>query len=410
MRDRQLYARILGLTAPWRVTDVQLDDSATTVEVAVAHDGRSPLHCPECRRACPGYDHRPRRWRHLDTCQYQTILACEVPRVECPEHGVRQVAVPWAEGGSRFTALFEALVIDWLREASFAAVSRQLGLTWAQLDTIQKRAVARGLERRGKVPLRRIGVDETSFQKRHEYVTAVCDLSSPEARVLYVGDHRTQKALDAFYEQYTEEELAELEAVSMDMWAPYIASTEENVPGAEGRICFDRFHLAQHFSQAVDAVRRQEAKELKEEDDRLKGTRYLWLKSPERMTDRTWQSFEELRASSLKTVRAWHLKETARQLWSYRTLGWARRGWKKLLGWASRSKLAPMVELARMIRRHLWGILNAVVLKVTNAKAEALNGRIQRIKRMACGYRNRERFRTAIYFHCGGLEMYPKLG
>jgi transposase len=73
------------------------------------------LRCPTCGREAPGYDARERRWRHLDTCQYRTMVIAEVPRVRCPEHGVLQVAVPWAEAGSRFTALFEALVIDWLQ-------------------------------------------------------------------------------------------------------------------------------------------------------------------------------------------------------------------------------------------------------------------------------------------------------
>lgn len=117
---------------------------------------------------CRGYDRRPREWRHLDTCQSKTILVADVPRVECPEHGVVTVKVPWAEPGSGFTALFEALVIDWLKEASTLAVSRQMKLSWNAIDGIMPRAFNRGLKRRAVHAPRQIGVDETPFRKRHD--------------------------------------------------------------------------------------------------------------------------------------------------------------------------------------------------------------------------------------------------
>ena len=186
MRDTQLYARILGVEHPWRVKDVELDLKAREVRVRVEH-GDEALVCPECGKAGPGYDRRTRRWRHLDTCQYRTILIADVPRVECVEHGVKQIAVAWSESGSRFTALFESLVIDWLRETSVLAVSRQLGLSWDEADTIQQHAVDRGLRRRKLDPPRHVGVDETSARRGHRYVTVVSDRE--RSAVLYVRNH-----------------------------------------------------------------------------------------------------------------------------------------------------------------------------------------------------------------------------
>ena len=117
MRDRDLYSKILGLPEPWLVVDVELDLSGKSVMVRLGRQEGAPLACPECGRACTGYDSQPRRWRHLDTCQFQTVLEADVPRCSCPEHGVKQVKVPWAEPGSRFTALLERLAIDWMQEA-----------------------------------------------------------------------------------------------------------------------------------------------------------------------------------------------------------------------------------------------------------------------------------------------------
>lgn len=144
---------------------MHLDTTNKKVEVALVHDGGQALECPECGADCPGYDTREKRWRHLDTCQYHTIIVAKLPRVECPEHGVRQVQVPWAEPGSRFTALYEALVIDWLHETSISGVAGLLGLSWEQVDGIMKRAVDRGLERRETHLPSHICVDEKSFKK-----------------------------------------------------------------------------------------------------------------------------------------------------------------------------------------------------------------------------------------------------
>lgn len=159
MRDVDLYAQILGLSVPWEVTAVQLDRSAGQLVVRVSLMADAMLGCPQCGRPSPGYDRRVRRWRRLDTCQYVTILEAEVPRLSCPEHGVVTAAVPWAEPDSGFTQLFDALVIDWLQEASIQAVARQLGLSWGAIDRIMQRAVARGLARREAVSPRRLCVD-----------------------------------------------------------------------------------------------------------------------------------------------------------------------------------------------------------------------------------------------------------
>jgi transposase len=401
------YAQLIGVRSPWEVTEIELSHEDQEVRIHVSQRSGSRLRCPECNRVCPGYDTRERRWRHLDTMQYRTLLIAQVPRVDCAEHGVRQVLVPWADAGSRFTALFEVLAIDWLREASFAAVARQLRLSWDEVAGIQERAVRRGLARRDRKPPERIGIDETSFQKRHEYVTTVDDLD--EGVVLYVADDRTQASLDAFYEGLGESGCARLKTVVMDMWAPYIASTRQHVPEADRMIVFDKFHVAKHLGDAVDRVRRQENRELVAGDDeRLVRTKYWWLQNPDRMSAERWREFAPLRRSRLKVARAWALKEAAMLLWGYRRRGWAERMWRRWYGWAIRSRLEPVKRVARMIQKHWEGVLNAAMSNVTNALSEGLNSKIQWIKRKACGYRNRERFRHAIYFHLGGLDLYPR--
>lgn len=405
MRDHELYAAILGIQLPWQVTRVMLEPKAEEVRVSIQPVPGTRFSCPQCGESCPGYDSRRRSWRHLDTCQFKTVLEAEVPRIQCPQHGVLQIDVPWAEPGSPFTALMEALIIDWLLEASILAVSRRMGLSWDQIDGVMQRAVRRGLARRKLEALRHVGVDETAFQKRHEYVTIV---SSPAGGVLHVADGRGKEALDAFWKELTPEQLAEIESVTMDMWRAYIRSTMEHVPGADAKIAFDRFHVARAINEAVNEVRKREHRELAAKGDTtLARTKYLWLKNPEGHSEGQGALFETLKDLQLKVARAWAIKETARGLWTYVKRGWAQRAWTKWISWATRCRLQPMRRVAQMVKSHLWGILNAIVLRVTNASAESLNAKIQWIKDTACGFRNRDRFRNAIYFHCGKLDLYP---
>lgn len=407
MRDTDLYAQILGIKTPWKVIKVDLALPHGEVTVYVEPEPGASHCCPTCGKASPGYDKRQKRWRHLDTCQYKTILVADVPRVECKEHGVVTVAVPWAEPGSGFTAMFEALVIDWLKEASISAVSRLMGMSWNAIDGIMQRAVQRGLSRREETMATQIGVDETAFRKRHDYVTIVSD--QKEGTVLHVGEDRKKATLEAWYESLSEEQREAIESVSMDMWPAFINATLESLPGAEEKIAFDKFHVAKYLGEAVDKVRRHEHKALMAEGyEDLKGSKYDWLYNPENMTRKQKRRFKALRDSTLKTARAWAIKELAMSLWHYVSKTWARKGWEQWLSWAVRSRLDPIKEVARTIKEHLWGILNAVVLKVSNGPAEGLNSRIKMIKVRSRGFRNKQRFANAIYFYLGGLDLYPE--
>ena len=407
MRDRQLYAKILDIQSPWTVDDVELDVSSKEVCVLLTPKSGTRFPCPLCNQLCPGYDSQERRWRHLDTCNYRTILVARVPRVECPEHGVHAVKVPWAEPGSRFTALFEALAIDWLKEASISAVAEHMGLSWDEADGIMQRAVKRGLERRGPTMPAHLGVDEKAFRRGHDYVTVVNDATT--RTVVYVADGRKKESLDGFFDAHEPDVKASVQSIAMDMWEPYILSAREHIPDADSKIAFDKFHVAKYLGEAVNSIRLQENKTLtKNDDERLKGTRYLWLMHPDKFSDEQWDDFEALRTSKLKTARAWAIKEAAMELWDCSSRAGAEDAWRKWYGWAIRSRLEPMKSAARMVKRHLAGIITAATTGVTNASAEGINSVIKLVQHTARGFRNRERFKSAIYFHLGGLDMYPQ--
>jgi transposase len=405
MHDTELYRQILGLLPPWTVTTVALDLTSQTVSVTV-DPGPGPFACPECPRSVAGYDTKRRRWRHLDTCQLTTFIDAEVPRIQCPAHGIRQIVVPWAERHSRFTALFERWAIDLLRACSIRAAATLLRLKWAQMWGIKARAVRRGLKRRTHDLMAHLGVDEKAIAKGHRYLTVVADLD--RKRVLYVDEGRSQESLDRFWWQLTPEQHDALQAVAMDMWEPYIQSTKAHVDEAEAKIVFDKFHIIQHLHTAVDQVRRAEHRGLRQaEDDRLTGTKYLWLRRPQDLTASQRRQLRTLLQSDLKVARAWMLKEQFQRFWTYAYHGAATKFFVRWFWRATHSRLRPIAQVAKMIQRHLPNVLTYLTHGITNAGLEAINATIQGIKKTARGFRNVDNFKTAIYFHCGGLDLYP---
>jgi transposase len=352
------------------------------------------------------HDKRPRKWRHLDTCQLNTIIEADVPRIRCEEHGVKLVNVPWAERGSLQTLLFEAIVLKWLEVAPMSSVAERMSIDWDTALRIQHRAVERGLERRGPVAPVDVTVDETSEKKGHNYLTIV----SEGSRVIHVEAGRDKESIDAFWKTLSPKALDGIRSVSMDLWKPYRTSTLDHLPDAASKVCLDRFHVAGYFGKAVNDVRKKEHRDLAAVgDETLKGTKYDWLHTSAKIDNRGRRNFMEIARSALKTARAWALKEMAHGLWSYIYIGVAEKEWTKLLSRMARSRLDPVIKLAKSLREHLWMILNAIRLGANSGIAEGNNSRIQKVKKMACGFRNTENFKMAVYFHLGGLDMNPTL-
>src|SRR6266511_1319280 len=388
MRDTELYQQLLGLAAPWTVDRVELSVGDQRVDVWVEHPRGHRFTCPEpaCGRQLGVYDHVDERsWRHLDSCQFLTYLHARPPRVDCPEHGVHQVHLPWAEPMSRFTTLFERLAIDVLTECDVAGAARLLRISWDEARHLIGRAVGRG----------------------QDYITVVSDLDA--GTVEHLADERRQASLDGYFTRFTSQQREQIRAVAMDMWEPYITSVRAHLTDPDDKIVFDRYHVMGYLTTAVDTVRKREHRALAAAGNNLLArSKYLWLYSVENLPDRHVERFAALRRADLKTGRAWAIKENLRRLWSYLDPDWGKRHWRKWYFWATHSRLAPVIDAARTLKRHEAGLLSYFAHRITNAGAESLNSRIQAIRVSARGYRNRENFKTAIYFHCGGLQLYPR--
>ena len=408
MYDTEVFQQILGLQAPWTVADVQLDLEAGQVDIRVEHAEGSMFSCPECGCELACYDHvTERRWRHLDTMQYRTILHAKPPRVKCPEHGVKQVNLPWAEKNSRFTLFFERFAIDvLLATQTVQGAAGILRTSWDETWHIVKKAVARGKARKTDTVMPRIGIDEKAFRKGQNYITLIYDLD--RSTVEAISDGNDTAAGNACFSQLSQTQRDGIEAIAMDMSAAYVKAAKENIPLAETKIVHDRFHVMKLATEAVDKVRRGEHRKLSADGDkRLSRTRYLWISSQENLSEQQRERFDAVYTQQLETGKAWAYKEMLRDLWHHEDATSATvyfRDWYKRV---IHTKLTPLKKVAKTIAERLTNVVSYCTHRITNAVAEGMNSKIMSIKRRVGGYRNRENFKTAIYFYCGGLDLYP---
>ena len=408
MKDIQVFQTLLGHTAPWDVCGVEFDREKEAILVELRVKPGSVWGCPICSKRMHVHSWERRRWRHLDTQSYRTWVEAEVPTVKCDEHGAQQVRVPWAEPYSRNTMAFESLAIVLLQGMTTEGARQHLGLTWDEADGIKQRAVKRGLERRELPVMRILCVDEKHVGKKG-YLTLVSCLDDGKAKIVYVGQGKDQATLDAFWKSLTPEQLMGIEVINIDMSESFTQSVLQCVPDGQDKIVYDRFHIAQHMSKAVDEVRRQEQALLTgKEEKALKGTRYWWLYSPDHIPHKVRRLFRDVQQIARKTAKAWEFKELLREFWRCPDVEAGRQHIKEWLVRALRSSLKPVKKVAEMCKSRLKNLLTYFEHRTTNASAEAINSRIQSLINQACGYRNLNRLMNDLYFHFGGLDLVPR--
>lgn len=401
------YEQMLGLKAPWTVSSIDMDTENLRLSILISVPRGVKLPCPVCGSLCNKADHRERRtWRHLDTMQFETIISCKVPRINCPEHGIKTVNVPWADNYSRFTFLFERFAIDVLESAkNITSAKRLLKLSWRQIHRVQQRAVERGMARRKKEKIVHIGIDEKNFLKGHSYASILNDLD--EGRVLDVVEGRTEESAKTLLNSgLSDEQRKQVAAIAMDMWDAFMSASRQILPQAD--IVHDKYHVVGYLGKAVDSVRKKENNFLlKTGDDTLKGSKYLWLRNPDNLSKDAKKKFREFALDELKVGRAWAIKESFRHFWLYKYIGAAKRFFSQWFFWATHSKLKPIIDSAKTLKRHYVGIIAYLKHHITNAVSEGINSKIQSIKANARGFRNFQNYRIAILFHCGKLNLYP---
>jgi len=401
MQDTDLFQMALGLLPPWLVERSEFDPKKKQLDVYVDFSRGGEFACPKCGRpCCKGYDTLNKVWRHLNFFEHVAYLHVRTPRVECPDCGVKQVPVPWAREGSGFTLLFEAFIMAMAREMPVNAIARIVGEHDTRIWRILHHYVEQARSEQDYSQVSTIGVDETSSRRGHNYITVFVDMD--KSKVLFATPGKDAATLTAFREDLEAHggRAENIRQACCDMSPAFIRGIEDTFENSS--ITFDKFHIMKVINEAVDEVRRQEQKIRPE----LKKTRFAWLKSPKNLTVKQQGTIEALNVKrlNLKTAKAYQIKLTFQDLYE-QPRGQAERFLKRWYFWATHSRLHPVIEAARIIKRHWDGVLQWFESGITNGVLEGINSLIQAAKAKARGYRSIRNLVTIVYLVAGKLDL-----
>lgn len=360
----------------------------------------STFPCPLCAATSKAYDTEALTWRHLNFFQHQTYLHARTPRVECSRCGVHRVTVPWARPGSGFTLFFEAFVMQLAKVMTILAAARLVGEHDTLLWRIVNHYVDLARNRADHSTVTQVGIDETAARRGQNYVSLFVDLD--ERKVLFVTPGKDSATVAAFAEDLTAhggDPLAITE-VSSDMSPAFVKGITKHLPNAS--ITFDKFHNVSLVNDAVDKVRRLE----RQDHPELSGSRYIWLKNPANLTTNQQSQLAafDLTRCHLKTARAYQIRLAFQDLYN-QPPAQAETYLNKWYFWATHSRIQPIIDAAKTIRRHQEGVLRWFTSKINNGILEGINSLVQAAKAKARGYRSNRNFASIIYLIAGKFDL-----
>jgi transposase len=410
VRATTVFNKLLRLVGVW-VSAVELVEAEQTVYVDVRLRRRR-LVCPHCgwtTGARHNWQPQPSTWRALDFGVWQVTVRTRLRRLACrPCRRVTVEAVPFARHRSRFVRDVEDLVAWLATTMDKTAICRLCRVNWRTVGVIITRVVADELDDTRLDELYDIGADEIAYRKGHHYLTLIADHDT--ARIVWTGQGRDCDALTRFFDELGPDRAAQLQAISIDMSAPYLKAIREH-DHVHATVCFDPFHIVQLAGKALDKIRRGYWNDLRERagpDDarRFKHARWALCKRPEDLTDSQRDQLDAIKRAGGKVWRSYQLKEALRAIFDPDlSVAEATRLLDRFVSWAQRSRLEPFVKLARTIRKHRDGILAALELGINNGRTEGLNRKVRTITSRAYGFHTPDAVAAMIMLCCGPIQL-----
>ena len=399
--EKELFSIALGVVEPLYIEEIEFDTEAGELHIRLDFERGGKFRCPGCGAEGQGvHDTEEKRWRHLNFFQYRCYLHLRTPRVDCEGCGPQLWVPPWGRAQSGFTLLFEAFVVALGREMPMARIGELVGEHDTRIWRIVKWHVEKAKARKSYKGVRKVGVDETSSRRGHNYVTVFADMESGE--VVHVTEGKDAATVGSFAAALEAQggDPRKVKEVAMDMSPAFKAGVAEHLPKAQ--VTYDKYHVIAMFNKVLDEVRRWEQKL----NPLLKRTRYVWLKNPGNLTASQREALDGLGSLNLRTAKVYQMKLVLQDI--YRSAGspmLAREALRKWLAWAVRSRLEAVKEFAKTLKSHMEGILRYFTTRLTSGAMEGINSRIQEIKRRARGFRNIDNFITMIYLEASNLDL-----
>ncbi len=401
MMPKEVFAFGLGLEEPWKLLDIQFDVSLVPnrLNLKIGADRGALYPCPECGELCKAHDFQEMTWRHLNFFQHHCYLTASVPRVNCPKHGIHRAKVPWSREGSAFTLLFEQVVLTLAREMPVNALSRHIEEHDTRLWRIIRHYVSEAMNKLDLDSVKNVGIDETARSRGHNYVTTFIDMDRKDRPVIFCTPGKGQETVREF-KRFLETHKGNprnIAQVVCDMSPAFLGSVDKEFPSAA--VTVDWFHIVKHFTDAVDSVRRLEARR-----ERFpKGSRWALLKGDAARTEKQKAALEDLFSRGLKTARAFLIKEKLRWVRDADDQSSARWRMTNFLKFSHEEVggdepvLEPIREALKTLEKHMGQVLERWKSYLTNARMEGMNGLFQAVRSRARGYRNACTFITMIY-------------
>ena len=405
MQSKRVWARVVGVERDVVIEGVQFDEDAGEIIVSCRLRRGARRRCGRCDRRGGRDDlgEGRRRWWALDAGTVRVFIEAEAPRVNCPDHGVTVAAVPWARHGAGHTRAFDDQVAWLATHCSKSAVVELMRIAWRTVGSIAGRVVVDARAVRDPFNgLVRIGIDEISYRRGHQYLMVVVDHDS--GRLVWAAAGHDRATLQQFFDLLGAERASRIKLVSADAaeWIGDCATAAcENAT-----LCLDPFHIVRWGSQALDVVRRWVWNLLRRMDlpghaKQLKNCRYALWKNPEDLTARQAAKLAWIARHNHRLYRAYLLKEQLRLVFQHRGAE-AVAMLDAWLEWARRCRIPAFVELYHRIKKHRAGIIAAVTHGLSNGLTESVNTKLRLLTRIAYGFRSTDNLIALCLLDRGG--------
>lgn len=405
MKSEDIFALGLGLTSPWEVTSVQFNETPDGKELHIHIDfNRGSRFANDKGEMVPAYDTEEKEWRHLNFFEHRCYLHCRVPRILMSDGKVKMVIVPWARPGSGFTLLFEAYTMKLIEsEMPVSSVAKHTHVTAPRIWRVFRHWVTKARKHIELSKVCRIGIDETSCRKWHNYITNFVDLDTRQ--LIFCTPGKGEDAIGRFVEELESRggNRKNIKVVSMDMSPSFISGYFEYFNHAD--IVFDKFHIVKMLNEALDNTRKAEQLYKKI----LKGHRFTLLRKRSNLSDKKSLELETLLLTYPILGEAYKFKEGFFDAFSYEKSDDAIRYLDMWCKAVDETNLTYMKKFVKTLKAHWSGIItNFTCPGVNNGVLEGINQKIQLAKRRARGFALVSNFIDMAYFVSGKLKFdYP---
>ncbi len=406
MNSKEIFSIALNLESPWYIEDIQMRkaDSTKLGQIDIYLNFKRGAKFKDIRgNTCTVHDTVKRSWQHLNLFEHTCYIHARVPRIIDHDTKVKTVHVPWARKNSGFTLLYEAfsmLLIE--SEMPIKKVSNILKIYEMRVWRIFQYWIDRAYNKSDQRDTTKVGIDETSSKKGHNYVTIAVDMD--KKNVIFATPGKGADCIEKLQVHLSEKGCAKenIKQASIDMSPAFISGIMNNFPNAQ--ITFDKFHVTKLINEAMDTVRKAERKEIME----LKGHKYLFLRNNKHLSEEERIQKNYFTIAYPKLGEAYRLKEMFNDFWDLKSKEEASGYLAYWCDLAEESVIAPFMKAARTIKAHWRGIINYIESRINNGILEGINSKIQLAKKRARGFRNIPNFINMIYFIAGKLKFdYP---